>query len=262
MSREKNQKYLRGLWVRSLWLVPLVIVSVGWSFWGERSRAAALTGLPWLAGLATVAIMGAFMWWWSRRLINGMTNALRSATPEPLLALVEASTKRATLVADMDAFGAQSCAVALALYGEGQRARERLKPIDWHRRAPLVRAAGVVSESLIALLCDGDFEVGLREAKRAKSLAELAPGTVGAKASDRFYASVLALAQILAGEEDASAVPTLQSAAQVSMYPTLKAIALAGLAADALQSGPPENADARRKELASFAPTLDKLLFG
>src|SRR5689334_18639918 len=35
VSREKNRKYLRGLWARWLWVVPLVILSIGLSFWGE-----------------------------------------------------------------------------------------------------------------------------------------------------------------------------------------------------------------------------------
>ena len=90
----------------------------------------------------------------------------------------------------------------------------------------------------------------------------MGPHNPGSKIGTRLYASVLALAHIMADTPDPSAVTTLEEAASTKAFPTLKAIALAGLAVDAQRSGTAERAAATRSLLASFAPTLDKLLFG
>jgi len=264
VSKQENQKYLRRLWAGVSFLGLMGLGSIVWSTWRSwREGALAdpsqliMLSVPLAAGGGVLVIT----WWRTKGLAKAMASALRAPTPEPFLVLLDKSLKPAR-IADMDALAAQSRAMVLALYGEGPRALAVLEPIDWQRRVPLVQAAGVVSESLVALLCDGDFERGLRDARRARSLAQIAPSMPGSKASDRFYSTVLALAQVLAGKEDASTVPTLQSAAKVKALPTLKAIALAGMTAEALRSGPDERAKALRSELASFAPTLDKRLFG
>jgi hypothetical protein len=264
VSKQENQRYLRRLWAGVLLLVLIGLGLMVWSTW-RSWRPDALTDPSQLIvhaiPLAFVACALIVAWWSAQRLAKAMASALRAPTPEPFLALLDKSLKSAR-IADMDAFAAQSRAVVLALYGEGPRALALLEPIDWQRRAPLVQAAGVVSESLVALLCDGDFERGLRDARRARSLAQIARSMPGSRTSDRFYSTVVALAQVLAGEEDASTVPTLEDAAKAKTLPTLKAIALAGLTAEALRSGPDDRAKALRSELASFAPALDKRLFG
>ena len=258
MSKDENRKYLSGLWAPTLILLTIVAVMLSWSAIGSASGP--LRFAPALAGLGALVFVAALAFWNARRKANAMAVALRSPTPEPLLSLIDGTFKMAQ-IADKDAFLAQSRAVALALYGDGTRAREALRPVDWSRRAPIIQAAGVVSEGLITMLCDGDFERGLRDAKRARSLAELAPGTFGSKASNRFYASVVAFGQVLADEHDASAVPTLQDAVKTKTFPTLKAIALAGLVADAQRSGTAAHAEALRDELKAFAPALDTVLF-
>jgi hypothetical protein len=258
MSKEENRKYLSGLWAPSLIVLTPFAVMLCWSVVGFGSGP--LDFGPALAGLGAVVLVSAYVFWHARRKANAMVVALRSPTPEPLLTLIDVAFESAQ-IADKDAFHAQSRAVALALYGDGSRAREALRPVDWRRRAPIIQAAGVASEGLIAMLCDGEFERGLRDAKRARSLAELAPGTFGSKASNRFYASLVAFGQVLVGEHDASAVPTLQEAAKTKAFPTLKAIALAGLVADAQRSGTAAHAEALRNELTAFAPALDTILF-
>jgi hypothetical protein len=204
--------------------------------------------------------MVGFVWWKVTRLSKAMARALQSPSPEALLAEIGKSRKPA-LVADADAFIAQSRAFALALYGEGDRARAVLESIDWRKRSPLVQAAGVASESLIALLCDVDLARGLTLARRARDLADIPALTPGAGASARVYSALVAFAQVLAEDEDISTLPALQRAARAKRYPTLHAIALAGLAVHAERAATPDR-EQLREQLASFAPHLNELVFG
>jgi len=258
MSKQQNQKYLAGHWARSLWVVVPALLFIGaltaFNRDGGVSRFA-----PALGALTVLGLALGFAWWTVQRVSSERSRALRLPTPDVLLALTEKSFKQSR-IPDGDAFLAQARAVALALYGEGQRARDALESVDWQRRAPIIQAAGAASQSLIASICERDFAQGMKEARRAQSLAELRPGTLGAAASNRFYATVLAFAQVLANEEDAVTLATLQASAKVKRLATLQAIAIAGLAAHAQRLGAPEPFEALRQDLLSVAPTLHDLL--
>jgi hypothetical protein len=259
VSKQENRKYLGGLWARAL--LPVALIAIVLVTLGRSNRLSIYWTVMGFMFLGVFGFIAALVWWKLRATSKAMANALRLPTPEPLLELLDRSFRTAT-VADADAFQAQSRSTVLAMYGEGERARAVLRAIDWERRAPLVRAAGVVSESLIALVCDGDFARGLSEALRARSLAEVTRGTPGAKTSDRVYATVVALAQVLANKEEASTLPTLEDSAKAKLFPKLQAIAVAGLAAHAHRAGTAESFEARRSELVAIAPKLDEVFFG
>jgi len=262
VSREQNREYLRSLRRRSLWVsLPIIALSLWYiaSQLGDGLRF--LDHKDALVFLGMLALMAGFVWWMMQRMARKMARALRSPTPDELLQSIERSFKMAR-IPDKEAFVAGTRAVALSLYGEGDRAREALAGVDWHRLAPLVQAQSYAAQSLIALLCDGDFAQGLRDAERARSLAGVDAGTVGAKASDRFYGTVVALAQVFADDKVATTLPTLEASTKAMLFPTLRAIAMAGLAVDAHQSGDSDRFRARRSQLAAFAPQLEALLFG
>jgi len=259
VSKQQNRKYLLGLWARSL--VPVVLCVMVVSTLASSSRSHVYSSALLFGMLGFFGFIAGLVWWKVRGTSAAMARALRSPTPELALDLVDRSF-RTTTVADADAFLAQTRSGVLALYGEGERAREALRPVDWERRAPLVQAAGVVSESLIALICDGDFARGLSDAYRARALAEVTPGTLGRKTSNRLYDTVVAFAQVLVNEEQASTLPTLEASAKAKLFPKLQAIAVAGLAAHAHRADTAEHFEARRRELASLAPKLDEVFFG
>jgi hypothetical protein len=259
VSKQENQKYLASQWARALWVVAPALLLIG-ALTVLNRNAGIVRLAPALGALAVLVLALGYAWWTVQRVSSERARALRSPSPDALLALTEKSFGQSR-IPDGDAFLAQSRAVALALYGEGQRARDALASIDWQRRAPLIQAAGAASDSLIASICERDFAQALRAARRAKSLAELAPGTTGAAASNRFYATVLAFAQVLANEEDAATLATLEAAAKVKRLATLQAIALGGLVAHAQRAGTPERLEALRSELLSVAPALHALLF-
>jgi hypothetical protein len=259
VNEQKNHKYLGGLWLRAL--LPLVLLLIVLVAVGGSGRVPGYWSVLGAGLLGLIGFIAGGVWWKVRSTAGAMARALRSPTPDAALELVDQSFQKAT-IADSDAFRAQSRATLLALYGEGERARDALRPIDWERRAPLIRAAGIVSESLIALICDGDFEGGLREATRARSLAGVKAGTPGGKTSNRLYASVVAFAQVLADKEDASTLPTLEASAKAKLFPKLQAIAVAGLAAHAHRTGTTDRFNELRSQLVAIAPKLDEVFFG
>lgn len=259
MSKQENQKYIASQWARAWWVVAPALLFIGVLTVFNRN-AGIMRLAPALGALAVLVLALGFAWWTVQRVSSERSRALRLPGPDALLALIEKSFSQSR-IPDSDAFLAQSRAVALALYGEGQRARAALASIDWPRRPPLIQAAGAASESLIASICDRDFAQGVKKALTAQSLAEIAPGTPGAAASNRFYATVLAFARVLANEEDAAALTALEGAAKVKRLATLQAIALAGLVAHAHRAGTPERLAALRKDLIAVAPALHERLF-
>jgi hypothetical protein len=258
VSRKANRRYLMKLWI---W--PFISAAIAIALLGGPTRGGFEQFSPraWLLIVSFPLALLGFALLQAKKSTNNMRRALRTPTAEALLNEVERGLKWARMP-DLDAFRAQARAFAYALYGDGEGAREALRPVDWAARAPLIQAAGVVSNSLIALLCDGDSEHALAEAKRAQALAALPKRAPGASASNRAYATVLALAQALADKMDDSTLPALEDAAAAQRYPTVQAMGLAGLAARAGHEGTPEQAAASRRALAAFAPKLDELIFG
>jgi hypothetical protein len=273
MSRKENHRYLRSIWLRAFrprwtfnrWslalVVVLVVINALFSKFRvfERPNASLLlvVGFPLLV-VGALYVMVIFV---RARSAHAYVAALQSETPDALIALLEKTLARATQLPDFDAFRAQSLAIGYALYGRAAAAREMLAAVRWSERSPLIQAAGLSAECLIALVCDQDVERGLELTRRATALSDMARAVPGSAATRRAHACHRALAEVLAGSEAEEHVRALRDAIAAKHLPALRIQGYAGLITWAQRQGDAAAIARYRGELHALAPRFDAMLF-
>jgi hypothetical protein len=185
--------------------------------------------------------------------------ALKEPLPNTLVALLDASFRRASTLPDMDAQRAHAVAVAYALYGCREESVRELASVNWGRRAPLIQASGVVAEALTQLLCDGDAAAALERCQKARALGRVSKAIPGAAQSDRFFRACIALCEVLANVGSDESVKALEAGAASRIAPAMRILASFGLAVAMKQRGDVERARALRSFLLGVAPHCEPL---
>jgi hypothetical protein len=182
--------------------------------------------------------------WFNQRRVQNM---FRRTTPDRLIEHYHASVLRAQArkIPNADAAAADLAALAAAVYGQYDRAREELDKANWSQASPPYRARRLDMLALIALLEEGDITAAARLAREARDL-EPAP------------TSLRDAVLIAVGEGDEESLKRAQRVAGRG------AGGLAGLSAWALslycaRNGQDAEAERYRKKAKAAAPHLTAL---
>lgn len=109
--------------------------------------------------------------WFNQRRIQNM---FRQPTPDRLIEHYHSSQLRAQArnIPNADAAAADLAALAAAVYGQYDRAREELEKANWNAAAPMYRARRLDVLALMALLDEQDSAKATRLAAEARSLEQ------------------------------------------------------------------------------------------
>ena len=234
-----------------------VLYSLGISDYSRRFIALQIScPLLVLSGLAfTLHVM-------FTRFARAYVKALQSPTPDDLVSLHEASMARAQgKIPDADAILAQCVGLAYVFYGREQQARAALARVRWSERAPLIRAAGVSVQGLIALVCCEDVPRALELMRQVQALSAPGRRVMVSGNSRRYYACNQALADVLSGEASEASLKILRGGSRMQTLPGVQLIAYAGLIVAAQRAGDQAETAELRRELRALAPHFDALLF-
>lgn len=180
--------------------------------------------------------------------------ALKAPDPAEVVEIVRRSMEAADAFPDIDAYRAQSTALALALYGREDEARAALAAVPWGAKAPLIQATGLSAEAVVVLLCRRDAASALALANKARELASISPNLPGAAATARYHATVVGVSEALAGELPAASRAALEASSANARLVPLRVLSLFGLAAAAERDGDGARADELRRTLLELAP--------
>jgi hypothetical protein len=122
--------------------------------------------------LLVLAFAVAVIWvsiWFNQRRIQNM---FRQPTPDRLIEHYHSSQLRAQArgIPNADAAAADLAALAAAVYGQYDRAREELEKANWNAAAPMYRARRLDVLALMALLDERDSAAAIRLAGEARAL--------------------------------------------------------------------------------------------
>jgi hypothetical protein len=116
-----------------------------------------------------VAICGGALWLAHYR----VRVMLRDRKPDRIIAHYHGSVRR---IEHADAVAAYLSALAAAFFGDFDRAREELAPVDWDKAPPMYRGHRLYVLATLALLEETDYPKALELAAQAKELESQSPG--------------------------------------------------------------------------------------
>jgi len=247
-----------GIWL-VLVLLFLFAFNAGWLDLAARSPAAFAFPLGILL-LWVLVIAGSYLFARSKvsKTRDAYWRALREADPGALIAVADRALK-GDVMPDVDAFRAQSRALAYALYGRGELAFEAMGSVDWSAKAPMIQALGLSAEAVTELLCRRAAPRAHDLARRARELASISGSFPGAAESNRYYETCLAAAAVLANEP-APKLSVLEASAADSRFPQRRLIASFALAIAAERAVDGERAARLRAFVREAAPHCAPLL--
>ena len=92
---------------------------------------------------------------------------LRDKTPDRLISHYHKTVRR---VPHADAAIAYLSALVATFYGEFDRARKELEPVDWDKASPMYRGHRLYVLAVLAIMEDNDYPAALRLAAQAREL--------------------------------------------------------------------------------------------
>ncbi|MEZ4370817.1 MAG: hypothetical protein R3B07_08325 [Polyangiaceae bacterium] len=212
-----------------------------------------------LAVLFCVAVFvvctGLFYWSFTstrRKTIAAYRQALQQDSPAGVLAILEQENWK--LFSDGDAIRAQATAIAYAMFGDTERARETIASVDWASRAPVIQALGLSARCLTTLLGEHDATAALRFARRASSLAEIKGYSPGAKEGAVAHATFVAVCEACDDSLSVEGLAQLEASARNQRQPLLQAFAYYALAVQLARDGESAAALGAQAKLLELAP--------
>ncbi|MSP14394.1 MAG: hypothetical protein EXR62_15760 [Chloroflexi bacterium] len=200
MNTTNNLLSLAKLWVPAILLILLVLFGAASSL---------TTGqIPWMV-LVFLLFLGVFVIRGFRQADRTTAPLLRQESPAGLVAYFER-----TLAAfpDADAHIAYSTGIVYAYFGDFTQARVRLDTVDWERRPPFIKAAGLGLQALLAYLDTRDYRQGLELAQQARSLvADIPDEMPGREDAQAAYQAFVNIGEILSGQTRPETVAELES---------------------------------------------------
>jgi hypothetical protein len=269
MSKRENHSHLFGMTIealaksmapRGLWLVLIAMFAIGFHT-GALQRIVRNAKSPGFVPLVTVLLtgiaLGAGVLWGRWRQASARSNcvkALQHPTPEKLIEVVAASMNNARALPDADAVGAQSRAIAYALYGRADDATRALAGVDWTSKAPLIQAIGLSAEGLIELLCRRHVKRALELHRMALAMSSINAALPGAAQSERYHRTCLAVSEVLLNAESPTSLRWLEESEANARFPPLQLLASFGLMIVMHRSGNTERAGRLREFIHKVAP--------
>lgn len=124
--------------------------------------------IAFLVLLFAVTVIWVSIWFNQRRILN----LFRQPTPDKLIEHYHSSMLRAQArkLPNADAAAADLAALAAAVYGQYDRAREEMARAEWSHASAMYRARRLDTLALIALLEDRDNEAAVRLAGEAREV--------------------------------------------------------------------------------------------
>jgi len=235
---------------------------VGVSYWpSETAQMVQLLDTPAGLVLFAAAVVGPWVAWifWNARRQQARAElayrrALQHTGPEQLLEVLDEMSRHARMVPDVDAFMAQGKADALTLFGRGDDALRLLGEVRWSAKPPLIRAGGLVSEGLIALLCHRNPRRALDHIRKALDLAALGSAVPGAVQVQRNFRAYAHVCEALLGIQSPGGPAHLEQSLANERFPQIQLLSALGLAAVMDRSGNPERAEQLRRFIRETAP--------
>ncbi|NNB86789.1 hypothetical protein [Corallococcus exiguus] len=291
MSREENNRYLRGVadkqlrkvpvlgWLgrhpfRKLLLIWAVLLPLWYGFHAFFTHPSPITGdgewptpksqvppglgqqlLPFLI-LFFVLVGGSLAWrqYQVRKARRREAEALQHPDAEAWFRLTDELLPPSSPFPDVDVFRAQRRALGRILYGQDALARHELNAVDWRSKAPLLQAMERSSDALLQLICKDDPEQTLRLAREALALADINPAVPGAKLGRVFYDVLIHSAEVVTGQSTPEGLRLLEHHQEESPLIVVRLLCAWALRAAATQRNDPERAERMRQFLQTHAP--------
>ena len=203
---EVNRKYLLKTWVRVilfcgfafLWMVVISLAGL---------RRGDYTPIIAVAGSAVVAITIGV---WSRQ--KGLL-LFQEPTPDRAIAYYHRWAKSTSKLNTLALTTFQS-ALAAALYGQFDRAREELASMNWRTLPPIFQGYEVYIHSLLAIFEVKDYSRALRLAQEARDLCDAPEKFPGVKKSLVALDANVAVCELLVGKNDSGILDRLDKASK------------------------------------------------